>query len=320
MDDFEIDTDIRDIARIVKEEAVSKRLNLKKVSNTCCGFEMCPTDKDNFLCYICGKERDSGVPKVKPLTIDAPPDTVDVSSIKVSYGHNKKIFTVYQSSNETKEIKATCEFNAYKTEYTWISDTILRDAKEIYNTVIIKNSITKKKKCKESIQLACIFIAYQNNDDPKSKLQFATLTGAPETLITKGYNFINRCNELYSLNVIKYNSIELIKVFVDKLKFLIKVPEGKEKDLDLFLLNITNLVKDNVLIHQNKHPSCLASGIILYTAHAFKVKIDLPMLKEHSYMSPKSSKAFGTSLIKMTANKKHPCYGPLNEICQAFTL
>lgn len=305
MDDFDVDT--RTITLPTKKITASSNYNI------CCDQEM-KSYFDRDECEVCGQEIMHIVKEDISYTNqhNNGPST-DKLSVRVSKSNNVKSYTIYPSYELAKEAKIIQEFNTIRTNYPWIEDNIIIEAKHIYKKIVAENNITKKKNKKMSIQKACIFVIYENIGNPKSKIEFSRSIGITETNLTKGYNFLYENNNKFNLGLIKYGSLDLILHFINRLK-----PKNLAKNIEMFLINMNDIVKNNHYLHQNKHPECLAAGILLYTAEVYNIVIIPDEIASKICVSIKNIKCYASFLTKIRKDPTNKCYKYFNLIIKEF--
>lgn len=303
---------------------VDNKRQLKEEKELCCDKEYI-VYFDRKECSECGSMiRLDEYHNVQVDTYNSGRSTEKASARMIKKGETKS-FVIYSTYDITKENKVKQEFNNIRDNFLSIDDSIINEAMDMYNKVIVQNKIVKKKHKKACIQKACIYIVYENIGYPRSKTEFAKLVGETENGITKGYNFIN---EVYRKKqkdkVIQNISSDLTIRFIVRFTpedILIKRDKkrpGYKALMERFLRNLAHYVKLNNGLHLNKYPECLAVGIIYFSSTIFDWKVTLEHLHQVSKISVKNIKSYHVHLFRVKEDENNIYHEKLNYLISYF--
>ena len=262
----------------------------------CCGKPMAKR-MNKLVCFECWNEE---------IMMDFEPDHLTSHNsgcgsnkplIKVNVFGDAKKYTAYPSHVTKRDNNIVDEFQLIKSRCHELEDDVINTAKSIYNNIVVKNDISRKGDKRYSIQLACVFIELENREKPMSKKEFSSKLDLSENLVTTGYNIVREIENTYDMSIImKKEMHDNIKGFINRLR-----TEDNPK-ISKFLLNMINLVRNNLELHNNKHPECIASSILCYTYTVYNINYNVDEISSKIYISKKNILSHYSFLLKIRNN------------------
>jgi len=303
--DFDDFLDIHDIV-IPKEK--------EKANNEfiCCNQKM-SLDNSSMICFKCGRIVEGEIMDYDYNNQANTGISSNKTSMKITKVGANKHFIIYPAYQIEQENRLKAEFKSLK-EQGGIPDDIINTALYNYNQLITNNKIVKKKNHKKGIQIAFIWIEYENRGIPRTKSELVQLFQIKENILTKGYNFVFTHNFKFSLDLIKVSyGLDIIHDFIKRFY------STEDYKIERFLFNMGNIIKDNPILHQDKHPRTLALAIILYASEIYKFDFDLDQFVEKQ-STVKNIKAYCKFLKSHRDNKESKAYFYFNQIIDAFKI